>query len=132
MWQQQNQVVIFWEDDVAIHNPDILWGSDRFLVSTWYNQSDWSDLETDLNQGLATRSVNQFYVNQAILTPDTQMILTHIFSSLLSVEKTTNVSVMAWYAQQASAKLAGNILMIDNVNSAYKQAFQIAMQYNLQ
>ena len=132
MWQGQQQVIIFWQDSaMAASLPNLLWDRKKFLMSTWYNQTSWSLLEQDLNQGLASRPSEIFYVNQAVLTPDADMIVTHIFSSLLSVEKMTNVSVMEWYTQQAAAGLIGNILMINNVNSAYSQAFEISMNYNL-
>jgi hypothetical protein len=133
MWQGQKQVIIFWKDAaMARVRPDLLWDSTTYLTSTWYNKTDWNDLEQNLNQGLAMRPPGKFYVNQAILTPDANMIFSHLFSSLLTVAETTNASVMNWYTLKAATKSAGNILMIDNVNSVYKQAFQISMKYNLQ
>jgi hypothetical protein len=132
MWQEQQQVIVFWHDSaMAMSHPDLLWDRTTFLLSTWYNQTDWNDLEQDLDQGLTSRPPEIFYVNQAVLTPDATMIITHLLSSLLSIEATTNVSAVDWYAQQAAAGSAGNILMLDNVDSAYSQVFQISMDYNL-
>lgn len=131
MRQAENQVIIFWDDETfAASFPNLLWNRDIFLCSTWYNVTSWSALQSALDQGIATKPQGQFYVNQAILTPDTEMIVVNFYSDLLSVEKSTNAQVISWYEQKAAAGMAGNILMVDNVASIAQQAFQISMQYN--
>jgi glycosylphosphatidylinositol diacylglycerol-lyase len=131
MRQAHNQVIIFWENATTAANfPALLWDRATFLCSTWYNVTNWNALQMALNQGIATQPQRQFYVNQAVLTPDATMIITHLFSSLLSIEAETNTQVMQWYKQKAAEGTAGNILMIDNEASAYEQAFQISWGYN--
>ncbi len=131
MRRAQNQVIIFWENATTAANfPTLLWDRSTFLCSTWYNVTNWNALQTALNQGIATQPQGQFYVNQAILTPDTKMIVENLFGSLLSIESKTNTKVMRWYEQKAAEGSAGNILMIDNEASAYSQAFQISWNYN--
>jgi hypothetical protein len=131
MRQAQKQVIVFWENATTATNfPALLWNRATYLCSTWYNVTSWDALQTALNQGIATQPSGQFYVNQAILTPDATMIITHLFSSLLSIEAQTNAQILQWYEQKAAEGAAGNILMIDNEASAYEQAFQISWNYN--
>ena len=129
MRQGKKQVIIFW-DTGPFNFPNIVWSRNKFLSSPWYNLANWNALETALNQGISKQPTGQFFVNQAILSPDVTMVLTHIFSNLLNVEATTNASIIPWYAQKAAAGLVGNILMVDNEATIYQQAFQISMNYN--
>ncbi len=109
MRQGKKQVITFW-DTSAGGFPNTLWNRSTFLSSVWYNLTSWSALESALNQGLSQQPAGKFFVNQAILSPDATMIITHIFSNLLNVEATTNASIIPWYAQKATAGQAGNIL----------------------
>lgn len=131
MRQAHHQVIIFWENATTAANfPTLLWDRATFLSSIWYNQTKWDELETNLNKAIVTQSTEQFYVNQAILTPNTTMIITHLCSDLLSVGTKTNIHVLEWYTKKASEGAAGNILMIDDVTTASEQAFQISWNYN--
>lgn len=129
MRQGQKQVIIFWNID-SEDFPDLLWDRSKSLSSPWYNMTSWSALKPALNQGLSKQPTEQFFVNQAILSPDATMIITHLFSNLLCIEANTNAHIIPWYAQKAAEGLAGNILMVDNEATIYHQAFQITMNYN--
>lgn len=132
MWQNNKQVIIFWRDSaMARLRPDILWDRDTFLQSTWHNRANIADLVNDLNEGLAARPPEKFYVNQAVLTPNSDLIIKNIYRSLLAVEAETNMFLSNWYITKLFQKLGGNILMIDNVASFYNLFFNISFYYNL-
>lgn len=131
MWQNHNQSILFWRDSaVAASFPELLWDRNTFLSSTWYNQTDWSALEQNLTRGIADRPLGVFYVNQAVLTPNATMIINNLFSNLLNIGAAADAEAMGWWQEMASAKIAGSILMLDNVDSTYNEAFQICLKYN--
>jgi hypothetical protein len=131
MREAHHQVIIFWENPMIVAKfPTLLWDRAIFLCSNWYHFANWNALRRALDQGIATQSQKQFYVNQAILSPDIMMIMTHLFSSLLDIGAEANGEIVRWYGQKAAEGLAGNILMINNVASVYEQAFQVSWNYN--
>lgn len=126
------QIIVFFDNLQLAETDELLWNRNTFLNSPWFNKTDWAALQQQLDLALDNQPQNQFFVDQAILTPDANMIILGIFTfqSLMSVEKRLNANVLNWYAGKMKEKKASNILMIDNVGSIAAQLFPLSWDYN--
>lgn len=126
------QIITFIDNLQMAEKDELLWDRNTFLNSPWFNKTEWYALKEQLDLALENQPQSQFFVDQAVLTPDSNMIVIGIFTcqSLMSVAKGLNAKVLSWYEEKTKQKKASNILMLDNIGTISVMAFQNSWDYN--
>ena len=116
LWSKGYQVIICYrKDNIVSGNPD-LWPSSYF-PNPWANTYDQALLFPFISNGLETRSLDKFFITQAIFTPTNSYAIKHFVSSLHCklVEK-CNRCLNEWLIYIKRRQLIPNIIIADYVD----------------
>ncbi|XP_050310327.1 PI-PLC X domain-containing protein 3-like [Anthonomus grandis grandis] len=113
--EQKKQVLVIYRDQKQA-NQDLLWPSTSF-PTPWYDTMNTSNLITDLNSGLQSRSYSSGYISQLVLTPSVDDYLQNLLTTL---KKKCAVDFAAlrteWIRNQTAGQNGVNIIIADFID----------------
>lgn len=116
MWENNWQVVLIYQHPSVSHEAQtLMWNGHSKIVSPWGNVSAPGSLVEFLRKA-KNRHDKKFYVSQAVLTPDTSMIVKHCASSLKDCcAKKATRDVNRWLQSLTPGEHGLNIFIVDFV-----------------
>lgn len=115
-------VVIYHHDATQQASGGKLWDR-RLIRSPWPNTQKTDELKTKLEESMATRSLNHFFVLQGILTPDTDLIREEIVEnrgnmSIRTIASRVSNNVADWVAEEWKDH-QHNVVFVDFFNDSF-------------
>ena len=131
IWSCKKSIVALYEDSASAKENPSFWPRSN-IFSPWFNTDNVGTLIDDLNKRFGTIKDGCFNVFQAILTPQTSTIITHVSGSLkntLAVDCDQHVST--WLQSMKKQKKKGiNIVICDFVNLNEYPSEVISLNYD--